>query len=195
MSRQHTELNLPSFAHTCPACASSSLAPLPSSNSPCAEVLMASPVTSSWLKEALRSPSSRDPVDALRDAESLVSVLSARCSAHLSATCPACEAQIGYDAWVPVDSEPSLMGCPACRRAVRVDDVYSLSSADDRYVPTSPTLVHGPNQALQILYVLRRLDGSHWRYLGHHTALQHRDYLARCAEALLPGETLSYSVS
>lgn len=195
MSLQDTEPSLPSVSHTCSCRASPSRRPMLSPKLLCAEVLMPSPVSSSWLKDALLTASSRDPVDAVRDAEVLVSLLSARCSAHLSAICPACQAQIGYDAWLPVDSEPSLMACPACLRALRVDDVYSLSSADDRYVPTSPTLVHGPNQALQILYVISRLDGSHWRYLGHHTALQHRGYLALCAEALLPGETLTYSVS
>lgn len=195
MSPQDTEPTLPFVSHTCSCRASPSRGPMLSPKLLCAEVLMASPITSSWLKDALLTASSRDPIDAVRDAEMLVSVPSARCSLHLSAACPACEAQIGYDAWVPVDSEPSLMSCPACLRAVSVDDVYTPSSAGPRNVQTSPTLVHEPHQALQILYVISRLDGSHWRYLGHHTALQHRDYLARCAEVLLPGEALSYSLS
>jgi len=38
--------------------------------------------------------------------------------------CPNCSASVEYDAWVPIDGEFEMMGCPACRRATRVDAVY-----------------------------------------------------------------------
>lgn len=42
--------------------------------------LMKDPATSNWLKEQLKSTKLRDPVDAINDAEVLVSVLKERAS-------------------------------------------------------------------------------------------------------------------
>lgn len=159
---------------------------------------LANPTSSSWLKNALRTAAGRDPVDAANDAELLASLLAARCSAHLSGTCPSCRAAVSYNAWVPVESEPGLMACPSCLRAIRVDEVYSPSSpADSSQNLASPTAaaLHRRDEAVPVIYVITRSNGTDWRYLGRHTASQHRDYLVQCAEVLLPGETLSYSVA
>ena len=45
---------------------------------PTRPALLASPATSFWLKEALTTQWTRDPVDALRDAEALVHLLKER---------------------------------------------------------------------------------------------------------------------
>lgn len=45
------------------------------------EAIMASKVTSHWLKNTLASAMERDPVDALDDAETLVSILEQRLTA------------------------------------------------------------------------------------------------------------------
>jgi len=44
------------------------------------ENLLSSPATSDWLKSALQSALTRDPVDAVNDAEALASLLDARFS-------------------------------------------------------------------------------------------------------------------
>ncbi len=46
--------------------------------SPPPEQILADPAASFWLKEALKKALSRDPVDALNDAEILTAVLQAR---------------------------------------------------------------------------------------------------------------------
>ncbi len=49
------------------------------------KALLESPDTSEWLKNALTSALSRDPVDAANDAEKLLSVLDHRAAAELDA--------------------------------------------------------------------------------------------------------------
>lgn len=51
---------------------------------PTAEELLASPAVSDWLKLALRTALTRDPVDASDDASLLASVLNARADAKIA---------------------------------------------------------------------------------------------------------------
>lgn len=48
---------------------------------PGAQEILASPSSSSWLKDALQAALQRDPVDAANDAELLAAVLASRCAA------------------------------------------------------------------------------------------------------------------
>lgn len=51
---------------------------------PTLEAILAEPSASHWLKDALRSAQSGDPVDAARDAELLTLVLAGRAEASLA---------------------------------------------------------------------------------------------------------------
>lgn len=198
MPVEHAGSSLSSSCPAVPVSTSPAMSPVAPAVSTDTVAALADPTTSSWLKHALLTAVGRDPVDAANDAELLASLLAARCSAHLSGTCPSCRAAVSYNAWVPVESEPGLMACPSCLRAISVDAVYSpLSPADSSQRQALPAAgaVHRRDEAVPVIYVITRSDGTLWRYLGHHTASQHRDYLVTCAEVLLPGETLSYSVA
>jgi hypothetical protein len=195
MPRERADSTLSSDSTTCHCPASTSHEVLSPSRPSRADACLASAATSSWLKDALRSAVRRDPVDAANDAELLASLLAARCSSHLAGACPICQALVGYAAWIPIDAAPGRMACPSCSSAVSIDDVYASPSVGPSQRIPAQAAHHRPDHARPILYVITRPAGSPWRYLGHHTASQHRDYLAQCAEALLPGETLSYSVS
>lgn len=46
-------------------------------------------------------------------------------SADLAGDCPHCGSTVAYEDWVALVDEPSLMGCPYCRRACRVDEVFT----------------------------------------------------------------------
>jgi hypothetical protein len=63
----------------CPVCQSESLEPLNLDNSatklPTVAAVLADPAASHWLKQALSSALTRDPVDAVNDAEVLVRLL------------------------------------------------------------------------------------------------------------------------
>lgn len=195
MPRERADSTLSSDSTTCHCPASTSHEVISPSRPSRADACLASAATSSWLKDALRSAVRRDPVDAANDAELLASLLAARCSSHLAGACPICQALVGYAAWIPIDAAPGRMACPSCSSAVSIDDVYASQSVGTSQRIPAQAAHHRPDHARPILYVITRPAGSPWRYLGHHTASQHRDYLAQCAEALLPGETLSYSVS
>ncbi len=72
----------------CVVCQSESLEPLELGvcvETPCApEDTLRDPAASFWLKDALRSALSRDPVDAANDAEVLARLLEQRCRSTLS---------------------------------------------------------------------------------------------------------------
>ena len=38
--------------------------------------------------------------------------------------CPGCAVEVAYEAWLAVFGEESCIGCPNCRRAFPVDDVF-----------------------------------------------------------------------
>lgn len=42
--------------------------------------------------------------------------------------CPHCRAVVAYEAWIFVVGELDLIGCPCCRRACHVSEVYPLLS-------------------------------------------------------------------
>lgn len=72
----------------CVVCQCESLEPLEVAvhvETPCApEDILRDPAASFWLKDALRSALSRDPVDAVNDAEVLARLLEERCRSILS---------------------------------------------------------------------------------------------------------------
>lgn len=66
----------------------------------------------------------------LTDDDAIKEELEASCG-----DCPNCGAKVYYEEWMPIDGQPSMMGCPRCKQPCEVDSVYPTVDEQAKSVP------------------------------------------------------------